>query len=228
MSRHGRAAARHQNRRNQQKRNAWKCREQTLSGARPNVCARSRPSRFVKLHGSSRPETTAQEPWLCDRTKPSTLPHESSSLVTRHEAEGLIESRGSRQFQPITVTQAKRCWFRMHTLKNERNHSMRIQRTALVIASAAALSACGTGTSLATGSPTSQPTGAPTVLTDTDKRVGCDTFPGDGSQLVRTAFRRVRRQPAPRRRDPRQWERCADAGKRNDHCSLAVGADHRR
>lgn len=41
-------------------------------------------------------------------------------------------------------------------------HSVRIQRTALVIASATALAACGTATSSPTGSPTSAPTGVPT------------------------------------------------------------------
>src|ERR1039457_55977 len=60
------------------------------------------------------------------------------------------------------VTQTKRWSFRMHTPKNERNHSMRIQRTALVIASAAALTACGAATSSPTGSPTSAPTVSPT------------------------------------------------------------------
>src|ERR1700733_3742539 len=50
----------------------------------------------------------------------------------------------------------------MHTPKNERNDSMRLQQTALLIASAAALAACGAATPSPSASPTASPTSSPT------------------------------------------------------------------
>lgn len=62
------------------------------------------------------------------------------------------------------------------------------------------------------------------VLIGTDRRFDCwVTLADAGTHSIRTTFRRVWWQPDSRR-DRRQRERCAHAGKRNDHGSNALGA----